>query len=164
MLRRTCRDIVGGYLLPRLLGELPRRLFRGTRRRHLHEAHDLVRLRLPEPLEIDGLDEARQRRLPRFLAMIVDLAELPRVHSELARHLDMRLREAVSLLRLDPGLEIIRNGRRLLAHGRILRCGRTTHNRDSRKRYGSGAISPLFHARREPSLRAPGEKSITCGS
>jgi hypothetical protein len=77
------------------------------RRLHLDEASDLVRLRLSEFLEVKRFNENRQRRLPWFLAMIVDPAELPWIHSELAGHLDMCLRETVSLFRFDDEQELL---------------------------------------------------------
>jgi hypothetical protein len=48
------------------------------------------------------LDELRERHLPGFLLVIVELAELLRVHAELARHLHVGVREAMALARLDP--------------------------------------------------------------
>ena len=48
------------------------------------------------------LDELRQGSLPVFLIVIVELAELLRVHPELAGHLDVRVRQVVALSCLDP--------------------------------------------------------------
>src|SRR5215468_4686678 len=61
-----------------------------------------------EPLPVQVLDELRQRRLPRLLIMVVELAELPRVHPELARHLHLRVRQPEPLPRLDPVLQVLR--------------------------------------------------------
>ena len=40
-----------------------------------------------------------------ILVVIVELAEFPRVQSKFPRHLDMRMRQAMTLARLDPVLE-----------------------------------------------------------
>ncbi len=57
---------------------------------------------LAESAPVAILDEDRQGRLPRLLPVIVDPAELARVHSQLARHLHLRVRQPVPPPRLDP--------------------------------------------------------------
>src|SRR5215218_8321539 len=77
--------------------------------------HD-VRPLLAEPLEVEVLDEDGQGGLPGFLAMVVDLPELLRVHPQLTRHLHMGVREVTQLPGVDPGLELIGNS----SAGRLL--------------------------------------------
>jgi len=62
---------------------------------------------LAEALAVQVLDERRQRRLPGFLTVVVELAELVGVHTQLARHLDLYVREMMTLARVDPGLQPI---------------------------------------------------------
>ncbi len=64
------------------------------------------------------LNELRQRRFPRFLAMVGELAELPRVQPELAGHLHVGVRQVVPLARLDPLLNSRRKGIHVLPQRR----------------------------------------------
>src|SRR5277367_3495617 len=82
---------------------------------------DDVRPLPAEAFEIERLDEDRQRRLPRLLAVIVDLSELPRVHPQFTRHLDVNVRQPVLAPRLDPALQ--------LGHRRILPIRYCRHSR-----------------------------------
>src|SRR3990170_3758134 len=59
-----------------------------------------------DPFEVEMLDVLPQRHLPRFLPVVVELAELLRVHPELASHLDLSMRKVVALPRLDPRLHL----------------------------------------------------------
>jgi hypothetical protein len=52
--------------------------------------------------EVQLLDELRQRKFPGFLAVIGQFAELLRVQPQFPRHLDLAMREAVTLPSLDP--------------------------------------------------------------
>jgi hypothetical protein len=83
--------------------------FRQLRRRDFFDRLDLFRLLFTEPLEIDVFDENRQRRFPALLAMIGELSEFLRIHSKLARHLDMHVRQMKPFACLDPGGEMPRN-------------------------------------------------------
>ena len=78
----------------------------------------MVRRILSESLEIDLSNELRQRKLPAFLAVICQSAEFFGVHSELASHLDVRVREAKSLACIDPGFQLVWNT--LLGHVRSI--------------------------------------------
>jgi hypothetical protein len=55
---------------------------------------------------------------PGLLKTIGELGELFRVHSERARHLDMRVRQMEPAARLDPGSQRVRNRSPVLGHGR----------------------------------------------
>src|SRR6266545_5237331 len=66
------------------------------------------------------LDKLRQRRLPRLLSMVVDLAEFLRVQPELAGHPHVRRRQPVPALRVGPRLLPSRD--RLLRHVRPAWC------------------------------------------
>src|SRR4029453_5568617 len=72
-----------------------------------HRHHDFRSLP-SEALAVEVFDELRQRRLPWLLAVVVELAELLRVHPELACHLHVRMREVEALPCLDPILEVVR--------------------------------------------------------
>jgi len=82
---------------------------RRLRRRYFCDCLDPVRFLFPESLEVNGLDEDRQRRLPRLLAMIGQLSEFPWIHSELTRHLDVHMRQAKPPACLDPGPQMFRD-------------------------------------------------------
>jgi hypothetical protein len=56
----------------------------------------MVRMRPLEALMIKFLDELRERELPGFLPMIVELAELLGVHAELSGHLDLFVGQAMA--------------------------------------------------------------------
>src|SRR4030067_1067037 len=47
-----------------------------------------------------------QRHLPRFLPVVVELAELLRIHPKLASHLDVGMRQVMALPRVDPRLHL----------------------------------------------------------
>ena len=65
---------------------------------------DPVRAVLAEPLEVEIFDEYRQGSLPRLLLVVVDLAELLRVHPQFPSHLDVGMRQVVASTSIDPGL------------------------------------------------------------
>jgi hypothetical protein len=69
-----------------------------------------------EPLAVQSLNELGKRLLPGFLAVVVELAKLPGVQTELTRHLNMGMRQPVPLTGVLPGLQLRRKDRRLLAH------------------------------------------------
>src|SRR3990172_5835266 len=52
------------------------------------------------------LDVLPQRHLPRFLPVVVELAELLRIHPQLASHPDVGMRQVVAISRLDPRLHL----------------------------------------------------------
>jgi hypothetical protein len=54
-------------------------------------------------------DKIRQGWLPRILAMIGQLPELFRVQAKFKRHLDVGMREAEPLSRIDPRLQSVWN-------------------------------------------------------
>src|SRR6266568_748079 len=100
---------------PALLGHrghgddsIPRRFPRSRRPLPLLRRSDDLRLLPAKPLEVEVLDELRQRRLPRLLPVVADLAQLSRVQPEFAGHLHLRVREAVPLARLNPGPDLRR--------------------------------------------------------
>jgi hypothetical protein len=74
-----------------------------------------VWLPLAESLEIEMLNEIRQRRFPFLLPVVVDLPELLRVHPEFSRHLNLGVSEMMPLSRLNPNLQISDFGRHLVA-------------------------------------------------
>jgi hypothetical protein len=53
------------------------------------------------------LNELPQRHFPGFLTVVVLLAELFRVHPQLASHLDMGVGQVVTPPRVDPGLHLL---------------------------------------------------------
>src|SRR5437016_11078016 len=55
-----------------------------------------------EPLAVEFFDELRQRRFPGFLLVIVNFAQLRRLHSQLAGHLRLGVRQVMALPRLIP--------------------------------------------------------------
>lgn len=59
-----------------------------------------------ETLVVKLLDEIRQRQFPGLLAVVVQLTELFRIHAELARHLNLGMRQPVASARLYPGLQM----------------------------------------------------------
>jgi hypothetical protein len=60
-----------------------------------------------KPLGVETFNEQRQRRFPGFLAVVIDFAELPRVHPKFASHLDVGVREVMAAARFDPLLEVV---------------------------------------------------------
>ena len=58
----------------------------------LFDRQHLLRAGPPEALFIQLLEENRQRRLPGFLLVVRDLAQLLRIQAQFARHLDMSVR------------------------------------------------------------------------
>jgi hypothetical protein len=62
----------------------------------------------------------RARELPGLLVVVVQLAELPGIHAELVRHLNMSVWQFVALARVDPRLQVLRDA--LLSHGRLSRA------------------------------------------
>ena len=55
-----------------------------------------------EPLKIVVLYEYRQRRLPKFLFMVIQFAEFLRIHPKFASHLNLGMGKLVSLPRINP--------------------------------------------------------------
>src|SRR5438552_928541 len=92
----------------------PRRLLRVLRARTLFDRRHDVRPFPAESLGIQVLDEVRERCLPGFLVMVVELAELLRVDPEFPSHLHMRMRKAVAHSCVTPVLKVLREF--LLAH------------------------------------------------
>ena len=68
----------------------------------LLNGRNVIRGRPSEPFQVVVLDVVSQRHLPRFLLMIVQLAELDRVHTQLASHLHLGVGEVMALSRVDP--------------------------------------------------------------
>jgi len=62
---------------------------------------------LAEPFEVEVFYELPERHFPGLLTVVVLLAELFRVHSQLASHLDMSVRKVVTLPRVDPSLHFL---------------------------------------------------------
>src|SRR5208337_2743641 len=62
-----------------------------------------------EPLEVQFLDELREREFPRLLLVVVELAEFLGVHSQLARHLKVHVRQVMTFLGLEPRQQLLRN-------------------------------------------------------
>jgi hypothetical protein len=62
---------------------------------------------LSETLEVEVLDILLERHLPWFLVIVVQLAELSWIHSQFACHLDLSVRQTVSLARLNPCLHFL---------------------------------------------------------
>jgi hypothetical protein len=87
------------------------RLLRLVARRDLFEGKDRDRTFATKPLEIEARDELGQRRLPRLLPVIIEFAELVRVHAQFARHLQVRVRKAVTPARLRSRQEFLRKFR-----------------------------------------------------
>jgi len=79
----------------------------------LFDRSHVVRLRFAESLEIQVLNELRERRLPSLLAMVVLLPELLRVETEFSSHLNMGVRKSVTISGIDPRLELLRDPRLL---------------------------------------------------
>ena len=73
----------------------------------LLDGQDDIRSILAKPRGAEVLDELRERRLPGLLIVIVLLAELLRVHSQLAGHLDVGVRQMMAPARIYPGLQLL---------------------------------------------------------
>ena len=69
---------------------------------------------LAEPLAVEMLNILREWHLPRLLVVVVHLAELGRIHSQLARHLDLGMGKTMPLASVYPGLQLL--ARLLLGH------------------------------------------------
>ena len=72
----------------------------------LLNGRNVIRRRLSEPFQVEVLDVLSQRHFPRFLLMIVQLAELDRVHTQLPSHLDLGVGEVMALSRAAPLLHL----------------------------------------------------------
>src|SRR5262249_47628090 len=81
---------------------------------------------LAEPFSVELFDKLRQGQLPRFLLVIIDLAQLRRVHPQFAGHLDLGVRQVVALSRLDPCLHLLSRLLRLLGHTIIIPLSTTS--------------------------------------
>ena len=79
------------------------------------DGEDDVGTSLPESLDVEMLDEQRQRQFPGLLVMVVELAHFLRIQPELARHLDLRVGQAKPLPGVDPHLKMVRDA--LVRHG-----------------------------------------------
>src|SRR5271169_750188 len=90
--------------LPLVLGLLLGFVFCLSQTKQFLHRKDPVRAVLAEPLEVEIFDEYGQGNLPRFLLVVVDLAELPRVHPQFPSHLDVGMRQVVASASIDPGL------------------------------------------------------------
>jgi len=61
----------------------------------------------PKSLEVEAPDELPKRHLPRFLVMIVQLAEFLGIHSQFPGHLDFGMGQTVPLPRIYPCLHSV---------------------------------------------------------
>ena len=73
----------------------------------LLDRRNIIRRGLSETFQVQVLDIVSERHLPGFLLMIVQLAELHRVHTQLARHLHLGVGEVMALSRIDPLLHLV---------------------------------------------------------
>lgn len=73
---------------------------------NLFDRPHAVRFGLAETLEIQTLNELRERRLPQFLRVIILPPELFRIEAEFSGHLNMGMRQPVTLSGLDPRFEL----------------------------------------------------------
>jgi len=64
--------------------------------------------RASEPLPVQVFDEERERELPALLAVVVESAELLRVHAKLTRHLHVSVGKVMPLSGIDPGAQAVR--------------------------------------------------------
>ena len=83
--------------------------------------------RLAEPFGVKLFDKLRQGQLPRLLLVVIDLAQLRRVHPQFAGHLDLGVRQMVALSRLDPCLHLLSGLLRLLGHTIIIPSRQTSY-------------------------------------
>lgn len=92
--------------------------------RALLDGEHLSRPLAAETLRIELFDELGQRELPALLAVVVELAERPRIHPQLGGHLDVRVRKAMPGPSGDPVLllpiELHRFGRPRSAPGQAV--------------------------------------------
>jgi hypothetical protein len=58
--------------------------------------------RLAKPFQVTLLDELPQGQLPAFLTVIIKTAEFLGVHTQLARHLNLRMRKLMPFSGVDP--------------------------------------------------------------
>ena len=70
----------------------------------MFDGQNYIWLFLAKALEVQVLDVLPERHLPRLLVVVVQPAELPGVHSQLASHLDLGVRQVVALTRIEQGL------------------------------------------------------------
>jgi hypothetical protein len=68
----------------------------------LLEGQNIFRALPVEALAVKMLDVVPERHLPRFLIVVIQLAELGRIHPQLPRHLHLSMRETVPVARVDP--------------------------------------------------------------
>ena len=80
-------------------------LSRGHLTRSLFYRNNAIRLGLSKAPLVEVLNENWKRGLPRLLVVVGQVPELPRVHSQLARHLNVCVGEVKSPAGLDPVLK-----------------------------------------------------------
>ena len=83
-----------------------------------------------EPLEVDFFDELRQRQLPWLLLVIVNFAQFRGIHSQLAGHLHLDVRQVVAFSRILPRFHLL-----LFIHGFVSRSGQRLCQRRHRQVY-----------------------------
>jgi hypothetical protein len=71
------------------------------------QGQDLIGGRFLKALEVDVLDKLRQRRFPRLLFFIGQLAEFVRIKAQLAGHLHLGIAQVVALPGIDPNLKLL---------------------------------------------------------
>jgi hypothetical protein len=76
---------------------------------------------LAEPLEVEVLDVLPERHLLRLLVVVVQPAELLRVHPQLASHLDLGVRQVAAPTRVYPSLHLLVRLLFLLGHSAYLK-------------------------------------------
>jgi hypothetical protein len=91
------------------------------------QADHVVGTRPLESLDIEPFDELRQGQLPRLLLVVVELPELPRIHPQLARHLDLLVREMKAPLGFEPRNQLLREF--FLMHGSLVKRPTTDGSR-----------------------------------
>jgi len=90
--------------------------FRRKLQKSVLNGHDTIRSRFAKALQIKLLDERRQRQLPWLLTMVCLAAKLAGIHSQLAGHLDVRVREVKLLPCFVPPLKILWDSQLGLGH------------------------------------------------
>ena len=78
------------------------------------KADDFLWTRSLEAFEVQLLNELREREFPRLVLVVVELPEFLGVHSQFARHLNVRVGQAMAFLGFEPRNQLLRNF--LLAH------------------------------------------------
>jgi hypothetical protein len=78
------------------------------------KADDFLWTRPLEAFEVQLLNELREREFPRLVLVVVELPEFLGVHSQFARHLNVRVGQAMAFLGFEPRNQLLRNF--LLAH------------------------------------------------